>query len=280
MILAITRIILFTLATFLAAFSAFGQQKTYRVTFIAELVKDGVSVEKGLEWRIFGPRIGEDGHLPLLATAEGGSKTINMSAGEYLVHAAYGHASAIRRIEITAESHEEYFILNAGGLELTAVAGIDTPISPDLLRFDVYEQKTDARGHRKLIARKMLPNIIVPFQAGTYHVVSIYGNLNAKIRADIRVRAGKVTKAQLKHKAARITLRLVRVKGGDALANTQWSILNESGELIAESTSAFPQLVLSEGVYTAIAKNNERIYSQDFNVTAGRNEDAEILVGG
>ena len=255
------------------------QEKTYRVTFVAQLTPDSIPVEDGLEWRIFGPSIGTDGQLPLLASATGGSRSFNMSAGEYLVHSAYGHASAIRKIEVSAESNEEYFILNAGGMELSAVAGDDTPIPDNLLRFDVYEDQADERGERKLIASRVLPGQIIPFQQGTYHVVSQYGNLNAEVRADIRVNAGKLTKARLKHRAARITLKLVRDAGGDALADTQWSVLNVSGDLITESTSAFPRMVLSEGVYTAIAKNGDRIYSQDFEVRPGVNQDVEVLTG-
>ncbi len=256
------------------------QAQTYQVTLMAELVQDGVPVEKGLEWRIFGPAVTAEGNLPLLASATGGTKTFNMTAGQYLAHVAYGHASAIRKLEIGPNSSQEVFILNAGGMQLSAVAGEDTPIANSLLRFDVYEQKPDERGERKLIARKVLPGEIIPFQEGTYHVVSQFGDLNAEIRADIRVTAGKVTKAELKHRAARVTLRLVRSTGGDALANTQWSVLNESGDLITESTSAFPRIVLSEGNYTAIAKNGERIYSNDFTVIPGINRDVEVLVAG
>ncbi|MCB1386916.1 MAG: hypothetical protein KDJ80_13365 [Nitratireductor sp.] len=254
-------------------------QQSRRVTFVAQLVPDSIPVEDGLEWRIFGPTIGEDGSLPLLANATGGSRSFDMPPGEYLVHCAYGHASAIRKIEVTAESTEEFFILNAGGMQLEAVAGDDTPIPENLLRFDIYEDQADERGERRLIASRVLPGRIVPFQEGTYHVVSQFGNLNAEVRADIRVTAGKLTHAELKHRAARITLRLVRSAGGDALADTKWSVLNASGDLITESTSAFPRMVLSEGVYTAIAKNGDRIYSQDFEVRPGINEDIEVLAG-
>ncbi len=254
--------------------------QTHRVVFSAQLIPDGTTVEKGLEWRVFGPTIGADGKLPLLASATGGTKTFNMSPGQYLVHAAYGHASAIRKVEIGPDSKTEFFILNAGGLELSAVAGEDTPISRNLLRFDVFEQDPGPRGIRKLVAQRVLPGQIIPFQAGTYHVVSQFGDLNAEIRADVRVTAGKVTRAELKHRAARITLRLVRQIGGDALADTKWSVLNESGDLITESTSAFPRMVLSEGTYTAIAKNGDRIYSQDFTVVSGVNRDVEVLLQG
>ena len=268
-----------TCVLLMPAATAGAQEDTYRVTFVAQLTPDSIPVEDGLEWRVFGPAIGTDGQLPLLASATGGSRSFNMSPGEYLVHSAYGHASAIRKIEVNENSNEEYFILNAGGMELSAVAGDDTPIPDNLLRFDVYEDQADERGERKLIASRVLPGQIIPFQQGTYHVVSQYGNLNAEVRADIRVTAGQLTKARLKHRAARITLKLVRDAGGDALADTQWSVLNVSGDLITESTSAFPRMVLSEGVYTAIAKNGDRIYSQDFEVRPGVNQDVEVLTG-
>ena len=268
-----------TCVLLMPAATAGAQEATYRVTFVAQLTPDSIPVEDGLEWRVFGPAIGTDGQLPLLASATGGSRSFNMSPGEYLVHSAYGHASAIRKIEVNENSNEEYFILNAGGMELSAVAGDDTPIPDNLLRFDVYEDQADERGERKLIASRVLPGQIIPFQQGTYHVVSQYGNLNAEVRADIRVTAGQLTKARLKHRAARITLKLVRGAGGDALADTQWSVLNVSGDLITESTSAFPRMVLSEGVYTAIAKNGDRIYSQDFEVRPGVNQDVEVLTG-
>lgn len=251
--------------------------QTLRITFDAMLIKDGPPIVKGVEWRVFSTKIGEDGKFPLLATSSDAKNSFNMSRGVYMVHAAYGHASAIRKIEISNDNVTEPFILNAGGLSLSAVAGDNVPIPKSLLRFDIYEQKIDTRGNRRLIARSVLPNKIVPFPAGTYHVVSKFGMLNAEVRADLRVRAGKVTNGELVHRAARITLRLVREKGSDALANTRWSILNESGDLISESTSAFPNIVLSEGSYSAIAKNDDTIYSLDFLVKAGRDQDVEVI---
>ena len=74
-----------------------------------------------------------------------------------------------------------------------------------------------------------------------------------------------------------MVFRLVRAAGSDAIANTAWSITNESGDLITESSSAFPAFVLSEGKYTAIAKNSEKIYSREFEVIAGVNQDIEVL---
>ena len=114
--------------------------------------------------------------------------------------------------------------------------------------------------------------------AGTYHIVSEYGAVNAVVRADIKVEAGKLTEAMIQHRASQINLKLVSEPGGEAIADTAWSVLTGSGDIVAESVSAFPVMVLAEGSYTAVARNKEKIYQRDFVVEAGRNEDVEILL--
>ncbi len=274
------KILLLTFLTGLIAIAvpAIAQDTTARIFFEAKTTETGAPIEKGVEWRVFGSKTGADGKLPLLAKADGGVKGFDVSPGEYLVHAAYGHSSAVRRIVVVpGNDQRETFTLNAGALQLSGVTGAGGRIPMNLLRFDVYSGEEDERNVRQLIARNVKPNEMVPFPAGTYHVVSQFGNLNAEIRADLRVEAGKVTQAVIEHRAARMTLRLVKQGGGDAIANTSWSVLTESGDVITESNSAFPAFVLSEGNYTAIARNDEKIYSRDFQVISGINQDVELM---
>jgi hypothetical protein len=250
---------------------------TKRVEFEARMTEEGVHIDSGIEWRIFGSSVNGEGKLPLLAQSEGGSKAFDITPGEYLVHAAYGHASAIRRIIVADDQQREIFTFNAGALQLNGETGTGSRIDRQLLRFDIYAKQADERGVRQLIARNVRPGEIMPFPAGIYHVVSQYGRLNAEIRADLRVEPGKVTQATIEHRAARMTFRLVEAKGGDAIADTAWSVLTESGDVITESASAFPVFVLAEGSYTAIARNDEKIYSRDFRVISGVDEDIELL---
>jgi hypothetical protein len=251
---------------------------TKRVEFEARLIDDGTPIWSGIEWRIFGSEVGDDGKLPLFAQAEGGTKAFDITPGEYFVHAAYGHASAIRRVVVERDNQQEVFTFNAGALQLASTTGNGNTITAGLLRFDIYSSGTDSRGERQLIARNVRPGEIVPFPAGIYHVISQYGRLNAEIRADLRVEPGKITQATMQHRAARISFRLVEQTGGDAIADTAWSILTESGDVITESSSAFPSFVLNEGTYTAIARNTEKIYSRDFKVVSGENQVIELLV--
>ena len=114
---------------------------SHRVSFEARLTSTDQSIEDGLEWRIFHTNIDEKGELPLLATANGGTKSFDMSVGEYYVHVAYGFAGAMRRVKINKGENQQVFILNAGGLQLEAITSPDGPISSSLLRFDVFRAR-------------------------------------------------------------------------------------------------------------------------------------------
>ena len=89
-------------------------------------------------------------------------------------------------------------------------------------------------------------------------------SVNAIIRADIKVEAGKLTEATMQHRAAQINFKLVSEAGGEAIADTAWSVLTSSGDIVSESVSAFPTMVLAEGEYTAIARNKDKIYQREF----------------
>ena len=77
--------------------------------------------------------------------------------------------------------------------------------------------------------------------------------------------------------AGGVDMKLVREAGGEAIADTSWSILSSSGDPVREVVGAFASLVLAEGDYTIIAKNKDRIYQRDFTVVGGRNQDVEVL---
>ena len=74
-----------------------------------------------------------------------------------------------------------------------------------------------------------------------------------------------------------ITLKLVSDKGGEALANTAWSVLTPGGDVVKESIGAFPRVILSEGEYRAIAKNEGKMFERGFNVVNGVDGEIEVL---
>ncbi len=250
------------------------------VALEARLTSDGEAMQQGLSWRVFSPIPGADGKLPLLASAEGGSADFQLSPGDYFVNVSFGRAGATKKLTIPAEGdvEKQVLVLDAGGILLNAVSGPDTRIPAKDLKFDVYSSEVQADGERGLVLADVPPDTIIRLNAGTYHIVSEYGSVNAVVRADIKVEAGKLTEAMIQHRASQINLKLVSEPGGEAIADTAWSVLTGSGDIVAESVSAFPVMVLAEGSYTAVARNKEKIYQKDFTVDAGRNEDVEILL--
>jgi hypothetical protein len=246
------------------------------ITLSAQLTDKGTDITRGLVWRVFKPEA-VNGKLPMVASAHGGSAVFQLEPGSYLVHASYGRAGATKRITVGKEAKRESLVLDAGGLKLDAVLSGGVRIPPKKLRFSIYEGTAEANGDRALVIPDVEPNSVVRLNAGIYHVVSTYGAVNAVIRSDIRVEAGKLTEATVEHHAAEITMKLVREAGGEAIADTSWSLLNESGDPIKETVGAFASMVLAEGDYTIIAKNRDRIYQKDFTVVAGQNQEIEVL---
>ncbi|MEA3535079.1 hypothetical protein [Rhizobium sp. CC-YZS058] len=246
----------------------------------ALLKEKGGPVEQGLIWRVFSPIPGSDGKLPLVATAQGGSASFQLVPGEYFVNVAFGRAGATRKIRVPESGaiDRQSLILDAGGVMLNAVSGNDMRIPRGELSFSIFSSDVKEDGERALVVADVKPETVVRLNSGTYHVVSNYGSVNAVIRADIQVEAGKLTEATIQHRAAKLTLKLVSEPGGEAIADTAWSILTSSGDVVSESVGAFPTLVLAEGEYTAIARNNEKIYQRNFTVSAGVNTDVEVLL--
>ena len=243
----------------------------------ASLIPDGPKIERGMVWRVFRDEPDADGKLPVIATARGGSASIGLNSGIYLVHAAFGRAGASKRVRISAESLSESFNLQAGGLELNAETA-DVAINSQHLRFSIFEHEQDEQGQRKMIAPDVEPNKIVQLNEGTYHVLSRYGNINATVRADLEVKAGQVTKAVLQHRGAGISLRLVSRPGGDPVANTAWSVFTQDGDKVFTSQAVAPFIVLAEGAYEAVVRNGDDDYRRTFAVRPGRDAKIEVLL--
>ncbi|MFD1744321.1 hypothetical protein ACFSE1_02495 [Rhizobium helianthi] len=246
----------------------------------AKLTADGAPMQTGLTWRVFSPNPGADGKLPLIATSEGGAAHLQLAPGDYFVNVAFGRAGITKRLSVpeNGEIKKQSFVLDAGGLVLNAVAGSDQRVPVNKLRFSIYSVDAREDGERALVMANVKPNTIVRLNTGTYHVVSEYGDINASVRADIQVEAGKLTEATLQHRAAQITLKLVSQEGGEAIADTAWSVLTAGGDVVSESVSAFTTMVLAEGDYTAVARNKDKIYQRDFTVESGKNADVEVLM--
>ena len=73
------------------------------------------------------------------------------------------------------------------------------------------------------------------------------------------------------------SVKLVSRRGGEALANTDWAVISPAGDTIAESKGAFPRVILAEGEYKVIARNDNKVYQQDLTVIPGVDGEIEVL---
>lgn len=255
-------------------FSLLTGERTVRLS--ARLAPDGPDIPGGLVWRIFSDTADKDGNLPLVATVKGGQASVRLKPGDYLVHVAYGLASQTRELRVESSDVDETVVLNAGGLRLQAAIEDNAYLPSDLVTFEVYTDASNDTGRRRVVADAREGSIL-RLPAGTYHVISHYGSANAVVRADIKVEPGKLTEATIYQKAAKMTLKLVAASGGEAIADTAWTIIGPNGETVQESVGAFPSVVLVEGRYKVIARHGGRTFSREFKVEPGFNREIEVI---
>jgi hypothetical protein len=249
------------------------------VTFKAVLTEIGPKVEGGLTWRIFSGAPGTNGKRQLIATHRDAAPTEALLPGDYLVNAAYGLSNLTKQIRVQGgQSLEETFILNCGGLKLASMLVTGDALPQRMVRFDILSDEEDQFGNRRAILNDAKPGLVIRLNAGAYHIVSTYGQTNATVRADVTVEPGKITEATIKHAAAPVTFKLVQQAGGEALADTKWSIFTKTGDVVSETTGALPSHILAAGDYAVVAAHNGESYTSKFTVLAGQPKQIEVVM--
>ena len=238
--------------------------------------KDLPVITSGLVWRVFSDRPDETGTFKLIREDRGATPNIVLPPGGYVIHVVFGLVSAVRAVTLKAETDRESFLLPGGGLRIEGRVGT-SKIPQNQISFSIYKGSQFEVGERASLVPSVAAGDVVLLPEGTYYIVSNYGDANSVVRSDIRVQAGKLTDVIITHRAAVITLKLVSDKGGEALANTAWSVLTPGGDVIKESIGAFPRVILSEGEYRAIAKNEGKVYERPFNVVNGVDGEVEVV---
>jgi hypothetical protein len=247
--------------------------------------QDAQPVRSGMIWRVFEEYAQPDGSHRLVAQSEEAAPALRLPDGAYIVHTAYGLAGATRRMVIDGRNVSERIVLNAGALKLVDMLG-DTKIPAQRLSISIYVPER-GNSEAKLVLANARSDEVICLPEGSYHIVSTLldtsqgaqganNATNSVVTTDLKVPAGKLIEATLRHRAATITLKLVKSPGGEALANTSFSVLTPGGDVIRELIGAFPALVLAEGEYVAIARHEGKTYQNIFRVHSTRDADIEI----
>jgi hypothetical protein len=259
----------------------------------AALGDSGAPLRAGVHWRVFNEKAEADGSHLLIAESTAAQPALALPPADYVVHLAFGLASATKRVSLGEEERSERLVLNAGALRINGSRG-GAPIEANRLALAIYVPDRN-NPQAKLVYSKARAGDLLGLPEGAYHIVSTYldavgaGTLgtarppgaaietNSIVSADIKVPAGKVLDVTLRHRYATLTLKLVNTAGAEALANTSFTILTPGGDLIRELVGAFPSLVLAEGEYVVIARHDAKTYQSTFEVQSGLDRDVEII---
>jgi hypothetical protein len=250
-----------------------------QVSLSAFLTEESQAIQQGLVWRVFREKTGGDGKHVLVSTVRDPSPTLKLEPGVYQVNVALGRANLTRKITVSGDQPlQERFVLNAGGLRVVPVLANGAAANEKVVTFDVQSDERDQHGERIKIVTAAKAGLVLRLNAGIYSIVSIYGDANATARADVTVEAGKLTEVTLAHPAAKVTFKLVTRRGGDAIADTQWSLATAQGEQVRQSSGALPTHFLAPGAYVVSAKHAGRLYHRDFNVKTGDVAFVEVVM--
>lgn len=256
---------------------------TGEISLSATLTDDGGTIEQGLVWRAFqvqpGQVAGSQTKSRLTGTWREATPVVRLPPGEYMINASFGRANLTRRITVTAGTAlKEQFILNAGGLRIAAVLANGEQIPANAVGFDVFAGESDlvSAGSRLIGGAK--PGLIIRLNAGVYRIISTYGDANSIVRVDVTVDAGKLSEATIMHHAAKVMLKLVPRPGGEAIADTTWTIQSAQGEQVRESMGALPTHILASGKYVALAKNGGRTFRRAFAVDSSDPVQVEVVM--
>jgi hypothetical protein len=255
-------------------------QRPVPVTFKALVSEQGPRLQTGLTWRVYASNSSpQSSGYKLLSTHREAMPTAALLPGEYLVNAAYGLSNLTRKIKVeSGRSLEETFVLNTGGLKLAAALPDGGSLPESAVKFDILSDEEDQFGNRQTILHNAKPGIVTRLNAGAYRIESLYGDANATIRVDVTVEPGKVTEATIKQTGAKTTFKLVQSLGGEALADTKWTILTSAGDVVKENAGALPTHILAPGSYAVVADHAGLSYTRKFSIESGAAKQVEVVV--
>jgi len=245
----------------------------------ALVTEGGRPIKSGLIWRIFKDKPDVGGRYPLINAYREARPLVTLMPGIYLVNVTYGRSYLTKKITVVEGlPSSNVFVLNSGGLRLNSVLANGKPISPNSVTYTIYSDERDQFGKRREIIGGAKPNLIIRLNAGIYHIESRYGDANAIIGSDVTIEPGKLTEATVNHTASKVTFKLVFRPGGEAIANTQWSIMTPQGDIIKESAGALPTHILAAGIYHVLARHGGQNYKREFTVVPGDTENVEVVI--
>lgn len=238
-------------------------------------------ITRPIDWAAYRVEDAEADRWRKIADVSTPVASIPLPPGRYVVRAAYGAVRAAKVLVVRPGRRiDATFILNAGGLRiLPALAFMDTPEGVAAKHW-IFAAVPDENGRRRLFAQSDVIGEVIRLNAGTYSLVSRFGNANAVVETDVTIRPGMLTAVEINHKVGLVTLRLSGAAQETASGGpVKWQLVDSGGAIVFRAEGRETAQVLLPGRYRAMAEYRGKSYTSEFTVEIGEKKTVEITAG-
>src|SRR5260221_10745830 len=126
----------------------------------ARYSREGAVINGGLHWRVYADKPDPNGVFRLLKEDSNPQPTFVLPAGGYIMHVAFGLASAAKPVTVAGGAARELFEIPGGGLRIEGRVG-NTRIPPTQISFDIYKGSQFEQSERRPLASSVLTGDVV-----------------------------------------------------------------------------------------------------------------------
>ena len=169
----------------------------------------GPPLTSSLRWRVFTATPDADGQHRLIVELALPRPTLTVAPGDYVVHVAFGLASATKSITLSSDPLTVKLALAAGALRIHCTSSGDKPVDPADVALAVYVPERN-NSTAKLVYAKAKEGEVIGVPEGNYHISSTYldsrgvGSLGqAKNGAAIPTNSDRGRRRQRRHRQDR-----------------------------------------------------------------------------
>ena len=241
----------------------------------AQIAASLKTIKRDVHWSVY--KIDDAAKNKWRKVAEKSAPTakFNLEQGDYVVRSDFGHANAAILVSVEpGKIADATIVFNAGGLRVKpSLAFLDIPKGKtthlSLVRLDT-SKSNDGLGN--IVAEK-----IIRLNAGSYELISKFGEVNAITKTNIVVKPGMLTDVEINHKAAIVMFKLSDKAKGKTASPVSWHLLSQDGALLKKTTLPSPTHILAPGDYKITAIRGAKVHTSTFSVTVGENKSVELI---
>ncbi len=245
----------------------------------AQITASTAAITREIDWRIYQIEDIKKQKWRQVGAKLTAEALFTLPTGNYVVRAVYGSVRAAKVIAVDeGKQVDATFILNAGALRVQpALAFLDAPQGTAAKHW-VFGTAKSSQGKRRLFSQSNTPDEVIRLNAGTYRLVSRYGDANALVETDITIKPGLLTEVEINHKAGIATfVSTTPANAKDpAKDTTRWELKDAAGATVVRSTGLRTSHILAPGDYEMTADVGGKTFKSSFKIAIGEAKTVEI----